>query len=181
MTPPTITLGIWLVAGLSTLQHLMYASVFYSPTAASLARRYHEQFINLSYALKLDTIAYGIWSMLHVYGLPTVTTWRFYYGLALITFGAHLNYKVHQLLGRARIYYGFELGVTARCWITAYPYSVFKHPQYLGAVLQIAGACFVFGFSGDGSPRWEIHALTVYLSLLYHLTIQVEKKRLRFY
>ena len=164
-----------IVAGMCTFQHLMYASLFYSPFAASLCRRYHTQFIYFSYALKLESIAYALISILDKYGWPAITT-RTYWGLALFAFGAHLNYKVHLLLGSQRIYYGFELGVSKREWITAYPYSVFRDPQYTGAVYQIIGACLVFGHNADKSMRWDIHLLTAYTSLLYYFTIQVEKR-----
>lgn len=58
--------------------------------------------------------------------------------LALIGYGQYLNICVYSLLGED-LYYAHKLG-KAVTWVTAFPYSRFRDPQYLGAILTLSGA-----------------------------------------
>jgi len=168
--------GLWVVALASTFQHAIYASLFYVKSAATIVKRNHSSFILFAYSLKIFTVLIGMWTMVQADGYPNLSLPLTILGVALFAFGCHLNLMVHQLLGVPRIYYGFELGLETCEWIYDYPYSVFKHPQYLGAVLQLVGAWLMYCRNEDGSLRIEMALLATYLSFLYYVTVQVESK-----
>ena len=60
-------------------------------------------------------------------------------GLSLVALGQHLNLCVYALLGEDGVYYGKRLGIPTP-WVTEYPYSHVRDPQYVGALLTLAGA-----------------------------------------
>lgn len=162
---------------LATLQHCIYASVFYSKSVVSVLRANHSGFIAFAYALKIMTVIVMSMGAYSKYGLPDASAPLFSVGLAFIAYGCHLNFMVHVLLGTTAIYYGQELGLLRSIkWITAYPYNTFDHPQYLGAALQLIGAVFLYGFEKDLSHRADIVAAGAYMCALYAITIQVEKR-----
>ena len=59
-------------------------------------------------------------------------------GLACIAAGQALNASVFLRLGRVGVFYGDRLGRDV-AWRDEFPYSLFDHPQYVGAVLSIWG------------------------------------------
>lgn len=169
--------GVLLSCVLATLQHSIYASVFYSKTVVQVLRGNHTAFIAFAYALKIITVVVMSVGAYSKYGLPDTTSPLFSVGLALIAYGCHLNFMVHVLLGTTAIYYGQELGLLKEIkWITAYPYNTFNHPQYLGAALQLVGAVCLCGFEKDLTHRADIVGAGAYMCALYALTIQVEKR-----
>jgi methylene-fatty-acyl-phospholipid synthase len=66
-------------------------------------------------------------------------------GAILIVAGQLLNVGVFFRLGRAGVFYGRSLGHDVpRC--SAFPFSVFSHPQYVGTVLSIWGLFLITRF-----------------------------------
>jgi len=63
-------------------------------------------------------------------------------GGSLVLVGQFLNYSVFRRLGRVGVFYGIRFGYRVP-WSTEFPFSVLKHPQYVGALLSIWG-CFLF-------------------------------------
>lgn len=60
-------------------------------------------------------------------------------GGALVLAGQTLNARVYQLLGHDGVYYGARFGRHIP-WVTAWPYSHIRDPQYIGCILTVLGA-----------------------------------------
>jgi methylene-fatty-acyl-phospholipid synthase len=69
-------------------------------------------------------------------------------GILLIGVGQSLNYAVFHRLGRVGVFYGNRFG-RPTIWCTRFPFSVLRHPQYLGASLSIWGFFLLFRFPHD--------------------------------
>lgn len=80
--------------------------------------------------------------LLQIAAVASQSVWRTppWYCLAAIITGQFLNLRVYQLLGTTGVYYGSRFGAAPRVpWVTAFPFSVVKHPQYVGAILTLLG------------------------------------------
>jgi phosphatidyl-N-methylethanolamine N-methyltransferase len=66
-------------------------------------------------------------------------------GGALIVTGQVLNASVFYRLGEIGVFYGNRFGHQVP-WITEFPFSVLKHPQYVGALMSIWGFFLVTRF-----------------------------------
>jgi hypothetical protein len=73
-----------------------------------------------------------------------------YFGIALVAAGQILNAAVFWRLGRTGVFYGDRLGYAAQ-WSAGFPYSVFDHPQYVGAALSIWGLFLLLRYP---HPDW---------------------------
>jgi len=62
--------------------------------------------------------------------------------VVLVLLGQHLNSMVYARLGHDGVFYGSRFGKKLP-WVTAYPYSVLRDPQFVGALTSLAGAAFV--------------------------------------
>jgi methylene-fatty-acyl-phospholipid synthase len=62
--------------------------------------------------------------------------------IALVVAGQHLNVLVYARLGHEGVYYGTRFGKRVP-WVTAYPYSVIRDPQYVGAILTVLGLAVI--------------------------------------
>jgi phosphatidyl-N-methylethanolamine N-methyltransferase len=84
-------------------------------------------------------------------------------GAALIVIGQTLNLSVFYRLGKVGVFYGDKFGYEV-CWCRKFPFSLLKHPQYVGALLSIWGFFLAMRFPHED---WYIlPALeTVYYSL----------------
>ena len=163
-----------LVAILATFQHFLYASLFFNSTVAKLVQTYHNDFIIISYLNRLLSMGLFI-----EYALNYCTFYPSLLGVAIFVYGFHLNAMVHSKLGTITIYYGHELGIKKiKHWVTSYPFSLFKHPQYYGCIMQLIGSALCFGFYQKGI-RFDIWMTCIYASSLYLFTIQIEKLPLR--
>ena len=70
-------------------------------------------------------------------------------GMILIVAGQLLNLSVFYRLGKVGVFYGNRLGYVVP-WCQAFPYSLLKHPQYVGTLLSIWGFFVLIGFPQDG-------------------------------
>ena len=88
-------------------------------------------------------------------------------GVALMAFGQFLNASVFARLGEAGVFYGNRFGREVD-WLEGFPFSWFRHPQYLGAVTTIWGFFLVMRYP---APDWIILPLleTVYYAIGAHL------------
>lgn len=66
-------------------------------------------------------------------------------GIGLIAVGQILNISVFRRLGTTGVFYGTRFGHDVP-WRDGFPFSVFKHPQYVGTVLSIWGLFLVMRF-----------------------------------
>lgn len=80
--------------------------------------------------------------------LPTAEGIALITGLLLIAAGVFLNGMVFSRLGRTGVFYGAQIGYEVP-WITGFPFSMMRHPQYLGALLCIWGLFVVMRFPND--------------------------------
>ena len=69
-------------------------------------------------------------------------------GCALIVLGQVLNFSVFYRLGTRGVFYGNKFGYEIP-WIRDFPFSVLKHPQYVGAVCSIWGFFLTTRFPCD--------------------------------
>jgi methylene-fatty-acyl-phospholipid synthase len=84
-------------------------------------------------------------------------------GLVAIAAGQGLNASVFYRLGRVGAFYGAQFG-RAVPWSQAFPFSVFKHPQYVGTVTSIWGLFLVARF--PAADWWVLPAIeTVYYTV----------------
>lgn len=70
--------------------------------------------------------------------------------LVLLAVGQFLNVAVFYRLGPVGVFYGARFG-RAVSWCTAFPFSVMRHPQYVGAVLSIWGFFLLLRYP---EPDW---------------------------
>jgi phosphatidyl-N-methylethanolamine N-methyltransferase len=83
-------------------------------------------------------------------------------GVVLLLAGQLLNASVFYRLGAVGVFFGARLGHEIP-WSRAFPFSVFSHPQYVGAVLSIWGLFLIMRFPHDD---WS---LLPALETLYYL------------
>jgi phosphatidyl-N-methylethanolamine N-methyltransferase len=69
-------------------------------------------------------------------------------GALLVAIGQSLNMGVFYRLGKVGVFYGNKFGYRVR-WQVGFPFSFFKHPQYVGAVLSIWGFFLLMRFPHD--------------------------------
>jgi hypothetical protein len=67
--------------------------------------------------------------------------------LPLLLFGQYLNCKVYATLGYKGVYYGARLNYKVP-WVTTFPFTVFKNPQYVGALATLC-ACFLLNLVSE--------------------------------
>ena len=74
--------------------------------------------------------------------------WSLGLGGALLVVGQILNVSVFYRLGKVGVFYGNKLGYEIP-WCRAFPFSVLKHPQYVGTLLSIWGFFLIMRFPHD--------------------------------
>jgi hypothetical protein len=70
-------------------------------------------------------------------------------GGALIVAGQILNFSVFYRLGTTGVFYGNQFGYEIR-WCREFPFSILKHPQYVGTLFSIWGFFLAMRFANDG-------------------------------
>jgi methylene-fatty-acyl-phospholipid synthase len=73
-------------------------------------------------------------------------------GLVLVCSGQVLNVGVFHRLGRTGVFYGDRFGYPVT-WCERFPFSVLRHPQYVGTLLSIWGIFLVMRFP---HPDWVV-------------------------
>jgi methylene-fatty-acyl-phospholipid synthase len=69
-------------------------------------------------------------------------------GGALIVVGQILNFSVFRRLGKIGVFYGNKFGYEIP-WCREFPFSLLKHPQYVGTLLSIWGLFLALRFPHD--------------------------------
>ncbi len=84
-------------------------------------------------------------------------------GGALIVTGQVLNVSVFYRLGEVGVFYGNRFGYQIP-WCNEFPFSLLKHPQYVGTLLSIWGFFLAMRFP---HPDWCVLPMleTAYYSL----------------
>ena len=108
---------------------------------------------------------YGDGSLLPASGsvLPPVA------GLLLIAIGQVFNIGVFFRLGNQGVFYGNRFGFEIP-WNEAFPFSLLKHPQYVGAVLSIWGFFIAMRF-----PRADWYLIPSLETVYYFLGACLEQ------
>ncbi|MEE4299396.1 MAG: methyltransferase [Pseudomonadales bacterium] len=99
--------------------------------------------------------------------LPTEHVGALVAGTALILFGQTLNALVFRALGKTGVFYGNRFGRDVP-WVEGFPFSTFRHPQYVGAALSVWGFFLVMRFP---EPDWFLLPLAqtgLYLVSVVH-------------
>ncbi len=94
--------------------------------------------------------------------LPTASIGVLALAAVLIVSGQILNFSVFARLGRNGVFYGERFGHELP-WIETFPFSVVKHPQYVGTVISIWGFFLAMRFP---NPDWIIVPL---IETLYYI------------
>ena len=90
-------------------------------------------------------------------------------GLSLIAIGQVFNFGVFYQLGSVGVFYGNRFGYDV-AWNSAFPFSVLRHPQYVGAVLSIWGFFIAMRF-----PRPDWYLLPCLETIYYLLGAHFER------
>lgn len=104
------------------------------------------------------------WLPLPTAGLPAAVA-----GGLLIAAGMVLNLCVFYRLGKTGVFYGNKLGYHIP-WKQGFPFSPFRHPQYVGAVLSIWGFFLIMRYP---HPDWI--ALPIVETALYTIGARHER------
>ncbi len=90
-------------------------------------------------------------------------------GMALVAIGQVFNLGVFFRLGNHGVFYGNRFGFEIP-WNEAFPFSLLKHPQYVGAVLSIWGFFIAMRF-----PRADWYLLPSLETVYYFLGACLEQ------
>lgn len=104
---------------------------------------------NLFYGFKaIQILTFFSWCLIFGHGslVPLGgSIFSFTLGGVLILSGQFLNVSVFCRLGEAGVFYGNRFGYEVP-WCSQFPFSVLKHPQYVGATLSIWGFFLMMRF-----------------------------------
>jgi phosphatidyl-N-methylethanolamine N-methyltransferase len=90
-------------------------------------------------------------------------------GGALIAAGQMLSFGVFYRLGTVGVFYGNKLGYDLP-WSRAFPFSWFRHPQYVGTVWSIWGGFLIMRF-----PQSDWYMLPTLETVYYMLGAYLER------
>jgi methylene-fatty-acyl-phospholipid synthase len=111
------------------------------------------------------------WCAVHGDGLTRASAdpVPFIAGVVLIVVGQVLNVGVFARLGRTGVFYGNRLGHHV-AWCQGFPFSVVRHPQYVGTALSIWGFFLAMRYP---APDWM--ALPLISTVYYVVSSHVEQ------
>ncbi|MDT8439613.1 MAG: methyltransferase [Wenzhouxiangellaceae bacterium] len=101
--------------------------------------------------------------------LPTAPSGAIVLGLSLLALGQALNFGVIWRLKAEGMFYGNRFGRAIE-WQTGFPFSIVRHPQYVGALLSVWAFLLIMRFP---NPDWL--ALPLVSTALYAWGIHVER------
>lgn len=102
---------------------------------------------------------------------PDGKAWSVALGLGLVLLGQLLNGGVFYRLGEIGVFYGNKFGYQVP-WCREFPFSVFRHPQYAGALLSIWGFFLIMRF-----PHRDWYWLPVVETLYYAIGARLEQNQ----
>ncbi len=92
-------------------------------------------------------------------------------GAVVIAVGQVLNAGVFYRLGATGVFYGSSFGYAVP-WRHEFPFSFFRHPQYVGVVMSIWGLFFMLRF-----PHGDWYVLPVLETIYYGIGARLEHER----
>lgn len=90
-------------------------------------------------------------------------------GAGLLLAGQALNFGVFWRLGKVGVFYGNRLGHQVP-WVTGFPFSVVRHPQYVGTLISILGIFLIMRYP---EPDWVV--LPLIQTFYYLLAMRLER------
>jgi hypothetical protein len=170
----------WISAVVLSLERLAYAAIWRSPARF---RRFCESWwprtrpvdvlARLFVGFKiLQCLVFVGWWVAHGHGLRPAATQPepVILGASILAGGQILNLAVFARLGQVGVFYGSRLGEVVP-WRGGFPFSWFRHPQYVGTVLSIWGAFIAMRYP---APDWIV--IPVLETLYYAAGAYVEKE-----
>lgn len=150
-----MSISVWIlgIAAIAlSIERICYVWIWHSPeTFSRLCARSViaafgwdpvEVLQKLFYGFKAIQITVFVgWCYFHDTQLTTLLRadfWALGLGGSLLLIGQALNLSVFYRLGKIGVFYGSKLGYQVP-WCHGFPFSVLKHPQYVGAVFSIWG------------------------------------------
>jgi methylene-fatty-acyl-phospholipid synthase len=119
----------------------------------------------------LQLAVFFAWCWIHGQGAPlfhSSTVGTIAVGSALIMTGQILNFSVFYRLGTVGVFYGCRFGHEVP-WCREFPFSLFQHPQYVGALLSIWGF-----FVATRFPHGDWYLLPLLETFYYAIGIYFE-------
>jgi methylene-fatty-acyl-phospholipid synthase len=144
-----MSLWVWLVvAALLSLERMCYVWIARAPDSF---RAFCTRPVVAYFGAPVEKLCYGFkgiqltiffgWCYLSGNRSPTPlceSVFALGVGGALLVAGQMLNISVFYRLGKIGVFYGKQLGYEIP-WCQALPFSLLRHPQYVGTVLSIWG------------------------------------------
>lgn len=142
---------------MSATHYMLYPYIWFYPqhymqfVAGDRGVEFYRDFVFVQkFAIMVLTAAYWLDMDLFFSTLETQNGKLFYaFCLALVLLGTHLNAAVYGKIGANGVYYGFKMGKHVP-WVTGYPFTIWRHPQYTGAALIYAGYALLVNYLSAG-------------------------------
>lgn len=181
-----MTLWIFFAAAaLLSVERIAYLWIWYKPEAfRRLCRQPVFKLLDgpvdalkaLFYSFKgIQAAVFFLWCYIFGGGelLPrSIGGWHIGLGILFIALGQLLNWRVFALLGKNGVFYGNRFGYRVE-WRDEFPFSLFEHPQYAGALLSIWGLFLIMRFPHD-DWYWLPALETLYYGIGAYLERDVE-------
>ena len=171
----------WISAGLLSLERLAYAAIWGKPAGFRwccntwLPRTSPVDVLARLFVLfkLLQCFVFVAWWIAHDDGLRPATSapGPLIVGALMVVAGQILNAAVFVRLGLVGVFYGGRLG-EAVPWCAGFPFSWFRHPQYVGTVVSIWGAFIVMRY-----PAVDWSVLPALETLYYAVGAYFEEER----
>jgi protein-S-isoprenylcysteine O-methyltransferase Ste14 len=170
---------LWLLS--SVTPHILYIFAYHYGLSLQQWIPHHE-FVSLSVLLRATSIVSTIW----LFQETEFSTWEFYdwlspfpfwmIGILMIFYGLKINMTVYNKLGVNGVYYACEMIQECK-YVQGYPFNIFDHPMYMGAIMILMGCILLIGINEDYHPRINVWIPLVWMMGLYLFTMYVESHR----
>ena len=170
----------WISAVVLSVERIAYVAIWRRPAGF---HRFCEAFwpetapvdvlVRLFVAFKiLQCVVFAGWWIAHGHGLRPAADGPapLIVGGLIVLAGQILNVAVFVRLGRVGVFYGSRLGLAVP-WHAGFPFSWFRHPQYVGTVVSIWGAFIAMRY-----PAVDWSVLPALETLYYVLGAYLEEE-----
>jgi len=158
---PEVWLNLWeaplLMLLMSATHYMLYPYIWFYPehyckfVAGDRGVEFYRDFVFVQKTLIMCLTAYYWLDMELFYSTLATTNGKIFYAFAfgLVLLGAHLNASVYSAIGANGVYYGFKMGKHVP-WVTGYPFTIWRHPQYTGAACIYGGYALLVNYLSAG-------------------------------
>lgn len=174
-----IMTALLIAAVLLSIERLTYIWIWHRPEAFRaccdhplVAGEPVDVLQKLFYGFKAIQFAvFGGWCIVFADGtslLPSGGPLAIAVGVSLLLVGQTLNFSVFHRLGKVGVFYGNRLGHEV-AWQEGFPFSIIRHPQYVGALMSVWGFFLIMRF-----PHEDWIALPLLQTVYYALGAHYE-------